>query len=134
MATHQNQVKTLDCQSLLVTATTFPFLFQGELKRLLRALTPKCHEVISECRVGRIGGGGHFALDGDACCGAVFGRAELTLRRGLCFVAEDLAEAVPKAAVAAQAAAAAVAAASEKGAKEEALWLFPGMGGGHTVR
>ncbi len=44
-------------------------------------------------------------------------------------MAEDLAEAVPKAAVAAQAAAAA-----EKGAKEEALWLFPGMGGGHTVR
>ncbi len=132
MATHQNQVKTLDCQSLPVPATSFPFPFQGELKRLLRALTPKCHEVISECRVGRIGGGGHFALDGDACCGAVFGRAELTLRRGLCFVAEDLAEAVPKAAVAAQAAAAA--SSSEKGAKEEALWLFPGIEGGHTVR
>ncbi len=57
---------------------------RGELRRLFRALTPRCPQVVSSCAVGAA------RLDGDDCCRAVFRRAEFTLRHGLCFASDDL--------------------------------------------
>ncbi len=64
------------------------------VRRLLRALSPRCSDIVSACRVGdagfaRVSGRYGGLLRGDACCRAIFSRVELGLR-GLCLVAPDV--------------------------------------------
>ncbi len=78
---------TTDYRKLLSNIASSRQLIQhqsGELRRLLRALTLTCHDVVTSCRLNGA------EMSGSNCCRSVLSRTEFTLRHGLCFSADNL--------------------------------------------